>query len=77
MFDHDLAENQKNQVDIDEDIFEQIILIYTWKSQKLNDVAEQLIVAAEEYEVEKCLWNCFNEDFTWKFFGLLQVGWEI
>lgn len=53
MFDHDLAENQKNQVDIDEDIFEQIILIYTWKSQKLNDVAEQLIVAAEEYEVEK------------------------
>ena len=53
MFDHDLAENQKNQVDIDEDIFEKIILIYTWKSQKLNDVAEQLIVAAEEYEVEK------------------------
>lgn len=30
MFD-DLAENQKNQVDIDEDIFEEIILIYTGK----------------------------------------------
>ena len=49
MFDHDLAENQKNQVDIDEDIFEEMIHLH----RKLNDVAEQLIVAAEEYDVEK------------------------
>jgi speckle-type POZ protein len=62
MFDHELSESQKNQVNIEDvsydTLYALVKFIYSEKVEKLEDLAADLMMAADKYHIDDLKKKC-------------------
>lgn len=65
MFEHDMEENKKNRVeitDVDADVLKEMLrFIYTGRASNLENMADELLAAADKYALERLKVMCEEE----------------